>query len=122
MTEIEIDARIINNRFIKVYLDLENFNGCWNCKHDRSICKIHNIGSVGYVKGISHCALENWEHDKDAIKLTLKANKLIDKKIKEYQNHLRDIQNEEFCPDRYIHETEGKLAILKELKKEVLNE
>lgn len=52
-------------RFIQVYLDFENGNGCWNCKHDWTICEIHNIGSVGYVKGVSHCALKDWEFKSD---------------------------------------------------------
>lgn len=45
----------------------------------------------------------------------------IDKKIKKYQNHLQDIADTDtydVCPDRYIHQIEGKLSILKELKKE----
>lgn len=48
-------------RFIQVWLDLDSDDGCWNCKHDLSICEIHNIGTVGYVKGISHCRLKDWE-------------------------------------------------------------
>lgn len=47
---------------IQVYLDLNNDCGCWNCKHDKgSICEVNYIGTVGYVKRISHCGLKNWE-------------------------------------------------------------
>lgn len=52
-------------RFIQVWFDLDNQNGCWNCKNDWSICRVNNIGSVGYIRGISHCALKDWEYDKE---------------------------------------------------------
>ena len=51
---------------IQVYLDLNNGCGCWNCKHDKgSICEVNYIGTVGYVKGISHCGLKNWESNNE---------------------------------------------------------
>lgn len=58
-------ANLDDKELIQVYLDLKNENGCWNCKHDWSICKINNIGTVGYVKGVSHCALKDWEYKGD---------------------------------------------------------
>lgn len=52
-------------RFIQVWLDLDAQNGCWNCKNNLDVCKINNIGTVGYIRGISHCALKDWEYDVD---------------------------------------------------------
>lgn len=52
-------------RFIQVWLDLAAQNGCWNCKNDLDICKINYIGTVGYIRGISHCALKDWEFNGD---------------------------------------------------------
>lgn len=53
----------MSEKIIQVYLDLENQNGCWNCKHDcGSVCEVNLIGTVSYLKGISHCALKDWEY------------------------------------------------------------
>lgn len=53
---------------IQVYLDLDNYNGCWNCKHDYGgICEVNYIGTVS-VKGVSHCALKDWEFNKELLK------------------------------------------------------
>ena len=56
---------------IQVYLDLNNHCGCWNCKHDKgSICEVNYIGTVGYIKGISHCGLKNWESNNGELELS----------------------------------------------------
>ena len=50
------------SNIIQVYLDLDSENGCWNCQNsDGSICKVNNIGTIDYLKGISHCGLRDWK-------------------------------------------------------------
>lgn len=79
---------IENKRFIQVWLDLENNNGCWDCKHNLiNYCEINNRGSVGNVKGISHCALRNWEYDRNKSKIfeLKEENEQLKQRIKELE-------------------------------------
>ena len=44
-----------------VYVDIDNENGCMNCKYDRgSICCILNCGTHDYLEGVSECGLKYW--------------------------------------------------------------
>ena len=44
----------MTEKIIQVYLDVENENGCWNCKHELGgICEVNLIGAVSYLKGMS---------------------------------------------------------------------
>lgn len=79
---------MIEKRFVQVYLDLENENGCWNCENDWSICTVHHIGTVGFVKGVSHCALKDWKYKKveknhEKIYRLTKENEQLKQQIKE---------------------------------------
>ena len=78
-----------DERFIQVWLDLKNQNGCWNCKNDWSICTVNHIGTVGYIRGISHCALKDWEYDREKHK----ESKFKYSWFKEYEELLK--KNEE---------------------------
>ena len=41
-----------------VYVDVDNTNGCMNCKYDiGSICSIMNCGTHDYLEGVSECGL-----------------------------------------------------------------
>ena len=45
-----------------VYVDVDNANGCMNCKYDKgSICSILNCGTHDYLEGVSECGLKYWE-------------------------------------------------------------
>lgn len=45
-----------------VYVDVDNENGCMNCKYDEgSICSILNCGTHDYLEGVSECGLKYWE-------------------------------------------------------------
>lgn len=59
------------------------------------------------------------EKNKELMTFKHKTLLLIKEKIKKYEKHLKDIQDEEFCPDRYIYEIKSKIIILKELKEEL---
>lgn len=46
-----------------VYVDVDNANGCMNCKYDEgSICSILNCGTHDYLEGVSECGLKYWEY------------------------------------------------------------
>ena len=46
-----------------VYVDVDNANGCMNCKYDKgSICSILNCGTHDYLEGVSECGLKYWEY------------------------------------------------------------
>ena len=45
-----------------VYVDVDNGNGCMNCKYDiGSICSILDCGTHDYLEGVSECGLKYWE-------------------------------------------------------------
>ena len=45
-----------------VYVDVDNANGCMNCKYDKgSICSILYCGTHDYLEGVSECGLKYWE-------------------------------------------------------------
>ena len=45
-----------------VYVDVDNANGCMNCKYDiGSICSILDCGTHDYLEGVSECGLKYWE-------------------------------------------------------------
>ena len=49
-----------------VYVDVDNENGCMNCKYDEgSICSILNCGTHDYLEGVSECGLKYWEYKED---------------------------------------------------------
>ena len=49
-----------------VYVDVDNENGCMNCKYDEgSICSILNCGTHDYLEGVSECGLKYWECKED---------------------------------------------------------
>ena len=118
-------------RFIQVYLDLENHNGCWNCENDLSICTVHHIGTVGFVKGVSHCKLKDWkykkvEEDHEKIYQLTKENEqlkqfqervfqLIDKKIEEATKEWETIDWSEG-----VKQASTEIGLYKNLKKEFL--
>ena len=46
-----------------VYVDVDNANGCMNCKYDEgSICSILDCGTHDYLEGVSECGLKYWEY------------------------------------------------------------
>lgn len=46
-----------------VYVDVDNANGCMNCKYDKgSICSILDCGTHDYLDGVSECGLKYWEY------------------------------------------------------------
>lgn len=45
-----------------VYVDVDNANGCMNCKYNISnICSILDCGTHDYLVGVSECGLKYWE-------------------------------------------------------------
>ena len=50
----------MTEKIIQVYLDVENENGCWNCKHEiGGICEVNLIGAVSYLKGFDRT--KDWD-------------------------------------------------------------
>lgn len=59
------------------------------------------------------------EKNKELMTFKHKTLLLIKEKIKKHERTLKDMQYEEFCPDRYIYEIKSQILILKELKEEL---
>lgn len=71
LTEIEdrLNALYEENEQLKqkikhcVYVDVDNANGCMNCKYNEgSICSILDCGTHDYLEGVSECGLKYWEY------------------------------------------------------------